>query len=567
MSNENKLQILRHSAAHLLGHAVSQLFPDTKLTIGPATKTGFFYDFLPTKNFKLEDLPKIQERMLELAEQNLPLEHKQIPKAEARKLYKDNPFKLELIDQIPGDTVGLATQGDFYDLCRGGHVASTSMLKNFVLEGISGSYWRADRDNQPLQRISGTAFATPKELRLYLKHKLEAQKYDHRKLGKELDLFSFHEAGVGFPFFHAKGKKVTNLMVDYLRKLQEEAGYQEVSTPQMLSDKLWKKSGHYDHYKDNMFFSEIEKENYAVKPMNCPGMVLIYKSRPHSYRELPLRMAEFGLVHRYELSGVLHGLLRVRAFTMDDAHIFCTPEQIESEIQEVVKLTFKVLKKYGFEDIQVAVSTRPEKAMGSDELWEQATKALTNALDKEKISYKIQEGEGAFYGPKIEFKIKDSMDREWQCGTVQVDFFLPERFELAYTTSKGTKARPVMIHRAIYGSLERFFAILLEHYKGHLPFWLSPTQIRVIPISDEQMDYAKGVYEALKNEGFRVELETGSDPLSGKIKVAQLQKIPWMLIVGNKEVENKTITLRHHTGKQEFGKSIDEIISAAKNLL
>ncbi|MEX0671737.1 MAG: threonine--tRNA ligase, partial [Candidatus Babeliales bacterium] len=567
MSNEKDLSILRHSAAHLLGHAVSELFPNTQLTIGPATKNGFFYDFLPPRNFKLEDLPLIQARMHEIADQNLPLIHKEISKKEARTLYKDNPFKLELIDQIPGDTVGLATQGNFYDLCRGGHVASTGDIKNFILEGISGSYWRADRDNQPLQRISGTAFFTAKDLDAYIQHKEDAQKYDHRRLGKELDLFSFHDEGLGFPFFHEKGKKIINSMVEYVRKLQDEAGYQEVATPQMLSDRLWRTSGHYDHYKNNMFFSEIEKESYAIKPMNCPGMILIYKSRPHSYRELPLRMAEFGLVHRYELSGVLHGLFRVRAFTVDDAHIFCTPDQIEGEVKQVVQLTFKVLKKFGFDTIDVAVSTKPEKAMGSDELWEQATYALTNTLNQEGITYKIQKGEGAFYGPKIEFKIKDSMGREWQCGTIQVDFFLPENFDLTYTTSEGTKARPVIIHRAIYGSLERFFAILLEHYKGHLPFWITPTQIRVLPISDDQMNYAQDIYKALKNAGLRVELETSADPLSGKIKTAQRAKIPWMLIVGAKEVAQNTITLRHHDGKQEFGLSLDTIIKKSQALL
>jgi threonyl-tRNA synthetase len=563
MNKEQEIMKLRHSAAHLLAHAIAELYPTTKFTIGPATKDGFFYDVLPTQNFKEEDLPKIEEKMREIAERNLPIEHKEVPKAQARKLYKDNPFKLELIDQIPGETVGIATQGDFYDLCRGGHVASTGLLKNFKLLGISGSYWRADRNGQQLQRISGVVFDTPKELRMYEKMREDALKYDHRKLGRELDLFSFHDEGPGFPFFHPHGKTIINIMTDYLRKKLVVGGYQEISTPMMLSAELWEQSGHASHYKQNMYFCNIDEREFAIKPMNCPGSILVYKERPRSYRELPLKLAEFGLVHRHELSGVLHGLFRVRSFTIDDGHIYCTPDQIEEEVLQAVQMTHDVFKKFGFDRINVAVSTRPENSMGEQAQWDKATDALKNALDRAHIKYEILEGEGAFYGPKIEFHIEDSMGRSWQCGTVQVDFNLPERFNLAYVNAQGTKSRPVIIHRAIYGSFERFLAILLEHYKGKLPFWVSPVQIKVLTITDEQKPYANTIIENLKAHGYRVTQDESSDPISGKIKLAQNQQIPWMLVLGQKEVETNTVTLRHRDGKQEFGLSIDQLLEKA----
>jgi len=561
---DNDLNILRHSAAHLLAHAVSELFPGTKLTIGPATKEGFFYDFLPEKNFKEEDLELIAKRMSELAEKDYAIEHQEISKEEARKRYKDNPFKLELIEGIPGETVGLSTQGDFYDLCRGGHVSSTGKLKHFKLLNVSGSYWRADRQNQPLQRISGTAFPTAKELRTYEKRIEDAKKYDHRRLGKQLDLFSFHDEGPGFPFFHAKGMKVVQLLTDTLRKELEAGGYQEIATPTMLTDDLWRQSGHYAHYKDNMYFCEIEDRHFAIKPMNCPGSILIYKSRPHSYRELPIRYSEFGQVHRFELSGVLHGMFRARAFTIDDAHIYCTPDQLQSEIIAMIQLTMKILKRFEFEDINVMLSTRPENAMGSDELWQKATSALEDGLKAERVPYQIQEGEGAFYGPKIEFHIKDSMGRSWQCGTIQVDFFQPENFDLSYVAPSGKKERPVIIHRAIYGSLERFFGILVEHFKGNLPFWLSPIQMKIMTITDDQREYAQSVFEQLKSAGFRIEMDQTSDPISGKIKAAQLEKTPWMIVIGQKEMDNKTVTIRYRDGQQEFGITLDELIKKAR---
>lgn len=564
-SPNNDIMALRHSAAHLLAHAVSELFPNTILTIGPATEEGFFYDMLPARNFKEEDLPLIETRMKEIADRNLPLTHEPMNKDEARKLYKNNPYKLELIDGIPGDTVGIARQGDFYDLCKGGHVASTGLLKNVKLTQISGSYWRADRSKQALQRISGIVFFTAQDLADYEKAKEEAAKYDHRKLGKQLDLFSFHEEGVGFPFFHPKGKLVINLMTAYMRKLQQDHGYQEISTPTMLSADLWKRSGHWAHYKDKMYFCNIDEQLYAVKPMNCPGSILVYATRPRSYRELPLKLAEYGHVHRHELSGVLHGLMRVRAFTQDDAHIYCMPDQIENEVTVIIKMAYAMLNKFGFKDIDVTISTKPEDAMGSPELWEKATNALKGALQNLKIPFSISEGEGAFYGPKIEFRIKDSMGREWQCGTVQVDFFFPQNFDLEYIASSGQRERPVMIHQAIYGSLERFFAILLEHYKGHLPFWLAPVQITILTITDAQKPYAQKIMDQLKEHGLRIEMDETSDQISGKIKRAQEEKIPWMLVIGQKEVDNNTITLRHNDGKQEFGLSFDQLLGKAMN--
>ena len=562
-STQEKLKILRHSAAHLLAHAISELFPGTQLTIGPATEEGFFYDLLPVKNFKEEDLAKIQTRMLELANADLPILHQEISKEEARRLYHENIFKLELIENIPGNSAGLSVQGDFYDLCRGGHVSSTGEIKHFKLTGISGSYWRANRDGQPLQRVHGTAFFTKQELDDYEKHLEELQKYDHRHLGKQLDLFSFQEEGPGFPFYHPKGRAVFNALVQYMRKIQREHDYQEISTPIMLNDKLWHQSGHYEHYKDNMYFSCIDNTSFAIKPMNCPGSALVYKTRPRSYRELPLKLAEYGLVHRHELSGVLHGLFRVRSFTQDDAHIYCMIDQVENEILTILGNIKKVLTKFNFESIEIALSTRPIKSMGSDLIWQQATDALINALNKSGEIYKIQEGDGAFYGPKIDIKIKDSMGREWQCGTIQVDFCLANNFDISYTNSSGTKERPVVIHHVIYGSLDRFIGILLEHYKGNLPFLIAPIQARILTITDDQKAYGQNIKTQLIAHGLRVEFDESSDPISGKIKSAQLDKIPWMIVIGNKEVANQTVTLRHHDGKQEFNLTVSELLNKA----
>lgn len=563
-SQDEKLQILRHSAAHLLAQAVVELFPKTKLTLGPATKDGFFYDFEPETNFKESDLEIIEKRMKELAAKDLEITHEDISKEKAREIYKNNPFKLELIDGIEGDTVGFSRQGDFYDLCRGGHVASTKELKAVMLTGISGSYWRADQNNAPLQRISGTAFFTEKELRTYIKQKELAAKYDHRKLGKDMDLFSFQEQGTGFPFYHPKGAFIINHLKNFIRSIWRNHGYQEILTPSMLDVSLWETSGHYDHYKNHMYFSTIENKEYAVKPMNCPGSILIYKQQLHSYKELPLKLAEFGHVHRFELSGVLHGLFRTRAFTIDDTHMYCTPDQIGSEIVKSVKIIDQVLTTFGFETIHYAVSTKPDNAMGDDNLWDKATNALKSGLEQAGKDYAVYEGEGAFYGPKIEVTIKDSMGREWQCSTIQVDFFLPQNFELYYINNEGKKETPVIVHQAMLGSLERFFGILLEHFKGHLPFWLCPTQIKVIPITSDQESYAQSITDKLQALQLRTTLDTSSEPLSAKIKTAQLAKTPWMLVVGQKEMDNNTITLRHVTGKQEFGLTIEQVIEKAQ---
>jgi threonyl-tRNA synthetase len=504
--------------------------------------------------------------MHEIVKRDYPITGRQVSKEEARELFKDNKFKLELIDQIEGETVGVYSQNNFHDLCEGGHVASTGKVQFFKLIGISGSYWKADRSGTPLQRIAGVAFLNKKDFDAYLQRIKDAKLYDHRRLGQELDLFSFHEYAAGMPFFHHKGTIVFNELIHFSRKLHQKE-YQEIRTPIMMNEQLWKTSGHYDNYKENMYFTNVEEMPYCVRPMNCPGAMLVYKQAIHSYKELPLRLAEYGIDHRCELSGVLHGMFRVRAFTMDDAHIFCTTEQIEDEIVGVLDLSHHLYRNFGFEEIKFALSTRPEKSMGSEEQWNIATKALQNALENQKIKYILKEGEGAFYGPKIEMIITDAMGREWQCGTIQVDFFLPKNFEIEYIDSDQSRKTPIVIHRAIYGSIERFFGILLEHYKGHLPFWLSPVQIRVLTITDQQHEYAKNLVDELIKHGLRAELDDHGDQINAQIRRAQNEKIPWMLVVGKKEVENNTITLRHSSGKQEFGLTLEKVLEMANELL
>jgi threonyl-tRNA synthetase len=564
MHNDRDIMMLRHSAAHLLAHAVSELFPSTLLTIGPATKEGFFYDFLPVHNFKESDLAAISEKMTELANQNLPLTHEPIARAVARELYKNNPFKLELIDNIEGDTVGLARQGSFYDLCKGGHVASTGQLHHFLLTNIAGSYWRADKNNQVLQRITGIIFFTKEEKESYLRHKEEVALYDHRRLGKDLDLFSFHAEGTGFPFFHPHGMIVLKQLKNHLYTLLSKYEYQDISTPIMLNQSLWIQSGHYEHYKNNMYFCNVDQQEYAIKPMNCPGSILIFKERLRSYRDLPLRFSESGLVHRHELSGVLHGLFRVRAFTQDDGHIYCAPDDIGQEVANCIAMTYDLLKPFDF-PITVALSTKPKNAMGDEVLWDQSIQALRDALDHSGKPYTIQEGEGAFYGPKIEFHLKDSMERSWQCGTIQLDFFQPQNFDLGFVSAAGIKQRPVMIHRAIYGSFERFFGILLEHYKGHLPLWLAPVQIKILTITDQQAPHALHVHRTLTMHNIRASISKTSDPIRGQIKAAALEKIPLLAIIGNKEVENNTVTLRSLSGEQEYGLSVQDVISTIQS--
>jgi len=565
-NNSDHLYNLRHSAAHLLAQAVLELYPDTKLTIGPVTESGFFYDFLPAQNFKEEDLPKIEAKMHELAKKDYKIEGAQLTKQEALKKFKGNEFKEELINEIPeGEPIGIYSQGDFFDLCRGGHVESTGQIKHFKLTAVAGSYWRARREGTPLQRISGVAFETQKELNAYLKMIEEAKLNDHRRLGKQLDLFSFSDVAVGFPFLHHKGLIIFNKLIEFMRDAQKN-DYEEVRTPIIMNETLWKTSGHYEHYRENMYYTQIDEIPHCVKPMNCPGGILLYLEKPHSYRELPKRVSEFGLVHRHELSGVLHGLFRVRAFTQDDAHVYCTPDQIEQEVIKIINLTKKIYNKFGFEKVKMFLATKPEKAMGEDAIWDKAIAALKKALTDQKIDYEIDEGGGAFYGPKIDMLFEDAMGREWQCGTVQVDFFLPQNFDLKYIDADQSKKTPVMIHRAIYGSLERFFGILIEHYKGRFPFWIAPVQARILTITDEQKDYAKQILEQLRNANLRVELDETNDQISGKIRHAQNDKLPWMLVIGKKEQEDGTIALRLHDGKQEFGLKIDELIKKAEEL-
>ena len=565
MEHNNALHNLRHSAAHLLAHAVTELYPTTKLTIGPVTEDGFFYDFLPEKNFKEEDLAIIEAKMHEIAKRNLPIIQKSISKQEALKLFKDNPFKIELINGIPDAEVGLSCQGDFCDLCKGGHVESTGKIKHFKILNISGSYWRADKSNQALQRITGIAFASEQDMLDYERQKEEAQLYDHRRIGKQQDLFSFQEVAPGEPFFHPKGFAIYNKLTDYIRSKQKRT-YQEVRTPLIMNASLWKTSGHYDHYRDKMYFTIFDEIPFCVKPMSCPAHSLIFKDRPRSYRELPIRFSEFGLVHRHELTGVLHGLTRVRAITQDDGHIFCTPDQLMQELDGVFRLARETYQTFGFDKISMSLATRPENSMGSDELWEKATQALRQALEKNNINYTVNEGDGAFYGPKVDMYIEDAMGRQWQCATIQVDFNLPEKFNLSYVAPDGSRQVPVIIHRAILGSLERFMGVLIEHYKGNLPFWLAPIQVKVLTITDEQKDYAKQIFETLLDHDFRTEIDQSSDPIAGQIKTAQLEKIPVMVVVGKKEVANKTVTIRHRDGTQEAGIPIETLLAKLKEL-
>ncbi len=557
---------LRHSAAHLLAHAVSQLYPGTKMTIGPVTEHGFFYDFLPEKNFTIDDLPVIEKRMHELAKKNYAIEGGQVPKDQARSMYPDNQFKQELIDGIEGETVGIYHQGDFFDLCRGGHVETLGEIKYFKLTAVSGSYWRADRNGIPLQRISGVAFLTKESFDQHFQQIEEAKLYDHRLLGQQLDLFSFHEESAGGVFFHDKGNKVYNLLIAYSRHLQQD-DYLEIKTPLLNHESLYVTSGHHANYKENAYEVMVEEAPHWVRPMNCPSCVLYFSERPHSYRELPMRIAEYGVCHRYELSGVLHGLFRVRSFTQDDAHIFCLPEQIEDEVVKVMELAQTLYASFGFDDLIIAVSTRPEKSMGTDAMWEIATAGLCSALDRLGLKYAMQPGEGAFYGPKIEIKIKDRLGREWQCGTVQVDPNMPHNFKLGVVQADQTKVEPVMIHRAIYGSIERFMGMLLEHTKGHLPFWLAPVQMTVLTITEQQSEGALQYQKMLKKAGFRVEVDDSNDKISAKIRRAQLSKIPMMLVVGAREIEQGQVTLRHVDGTQEAGLSIDALIAKAESLL
>jgi threonyl-tRNA synthetase len=561
----------RHTSSHIMAQAVKRLYPEAKLAIGPSIDNGFYYDFDVEKPFSVEDLESIENEMKKIIKEDYKLERFTLSRDEAIKFMeeKQETYKVELIRDLPeGETISFYKQGDFVDLCAGPHVESTGKIKAYKLLSVAGAYWRGNEKNRMLQRIYGTSFNKKSELDAYLTRLEEAKKRDHRKLGKELDLFDILEEGPGFPFFMPKGMILRNTLEEYWREEHKKAGYQEIRTPIILNEELWHRSGHWDHYKENMYFTKIDEGDFAIKPMNCPGGMLAYKRRLHSYRDLPQRLAELGLVHRHELSGALHGLMRVRCFTQDDAHIFMTPEMIKDEVVGVINLIDDFYKVFGFK-YHIELSTRPENSMGSDEQWEQATDALKDALEARDLSYKINEGDGAFYGPKIDFHLEDSIGRTWQCGTIQLDFQMPERFDLTYVGADGEKHRPVMIHRVVFGSIERFIAILTEHYAGAFPVWLSPVQVRILPIVDKHHDYAEEIKTQLEKEGIRVELDLRNEKIGYKIREAQLAKVPYMLVIGDKETETKTLAVRSREdgdlGTMSPADFISRIVNEIKN--
>lgn len=537
---------LRHTASHVMAQAIQHLFPGTKFAIGPAIDDGFYYDLDSEHVFSQEDFAAIEKEMAKIAKENIPLVKKVVSRAEALKFFQDKgqDYKVMLINDLPEDAeISMYEQGDFTDLCAGPHMRSTGKVKVFKIMTVAGAYWRGDSKNKMLQRIYATAFFKKEDLDHFLFVRAEAEKRDHRKLGKQLDLFSFHDEGPGFPFFHPKGMALRNMLMDYERELFKEFGYVEIMTPVILSKQLWIQSGHWDHYKENMYFTKIDDEDYAIKPMNCPGGILYFKTQQRSYRDLPMRVGEFGLVHRHELRGALHGLFRVRCFTQDDAHIFMTQDQMKEEVIKCMAMYKKMYGVFGLE-YHVELSTRPENSMGSDELWEISTNALREAIEKTGVPYQINEGDGAFYGPKLDFHVQDSLGRTWQCGTIQMDMQLPERFDVNYIGEDGEKHRAVMLHRAGYGSLERFIGILIEHFAGAFPTWIAPVQVKVIPVTEKHMDYAKSVAKTLSESNIRVELEEANETLGYKIRKAQMEKVPYMLIVGDKEEKSHTVSIR-----------------------
>lgn len=555
-----------HTAAHIMAQAVKRLYPETKLAIGPSIANGFYYDLDRETAFTAEDLEKIEKEMKKIVKEALPLERFTKSREEAIAFFKEKeePYKVELIEDLPeGAEISFYKQGEFTDLCAGPHLMSTKAVKAFKLTSLAGAYWRGDEKNKMLTRIYGVAYPKKAQLEEYLHMMEEAKKRDHRKLGKELGLFMMAEEGPGFPFFLPKGMVLKNTLLEYWRELHKKNGYVEISTPIILSRHLWENSGHWDHYKDNMYATVIDGEDYAVKPMNCPGGMLVYKAEPHSYKDLPLRAAEIGLVHRHEKSGQLHGLMRVRCFNQDDAHIFMTPEQIRDEIKGVAKLIDEVYSLFGFK-YHVELSTRPEDSMGSDEDWELATEGLRGALDDLGLEYIVNEGDGAFYGPKIDFHLEDSIGRTWQCGTIQLDMQMPQRFELEYVGADGEKHRPIMIHRVAFGSIERFIGILIEHFAGAFPTWLAPVQVKVLPISDKYMEYGKKVLEELNEAGIRAEIDQRAEKIGYKIREAQMQKIPYMLVVGAKEEESGVVSVRSRFAGDEGQKSLADFIAAVK---
>ncbi len=558
LEDDEGLRALRHTASHIMAQAILRLWPETKLAIGPAIDNGFYYDMDTEHVFTPEDFPLIEKEMAKIVKENLPLTHREISREDALARFRESGdiYKVELIEDLPEDAViTLYSQGEFTDLCAGGHVATTGKVKAFKLMSVAGAYWRGDEKNKMLQRLYGTAFPKQEELDEYLFMLAEAERRDHRKLGKELDLFSFQPEGPGFPFFHPKGMILRNELLDFSRKLHKEYDYEEIQTPIILNQSLWKQSGHWEHYRDNMYFTKIDDEDYAVKPMNCPGGILYFRNDIRSYRDLPIRIAEVGLVHRHELSGALHGLFRVRCFTQDDAHLYTLPNQIKEEILTTLEIFDRIYNTFGL-NYHVELSTRPDDSMGDDELWELSTQVLRDAIEASGVEYRINEGDGAFYGPKLDFHIKDSLGRTWQCGTIQVDMQMPERFDITYIGEDGEKHRPVMIHRAGFGSIERFIGILIEHYAGKFPLWLAPVQMKIIPVSERHLDYAKKVAAQCKAEDIRVEVDTRNEKLGYKIRGAQMEKVPYMVILGDKEEEAGTISVRTRDGEEHNGLDI-----------
>ncbi|MBO6209707.1 MAG: threonine--tRNA ligase [Schwartzia sp.] len=554
----------RHTASHVMAQAIQHLYGEkVQFAIGPAIENGFYYDIDMEKRLTDEDLRDIEKEMERIVKQNLPMVRKEISRADALKLFeeKGQNYKVELINDLPEDAlISLYEQGDFVDLCAGPHVVSTGKVKAVKLQSVAGAYWRGDEHNKMLQRVYGTAFEKKEDLAAYLTMLEEAAKRDHRKLGKELDLFSLHEEGPGFPFFHPNGMVIRNELINYWREVHRRYGYQEIKTPMILNRKLWETSGHWDHYKENMYFTQIDDLDYAIKPMNCPGGMLVYATQPRSYRDLPLRLGELGLVHRHELSGALHGLFRVRNFTQDDAHLFMTLDQVEGEIQTTIDLFDEVYSTFGL-TYTAELSTRPENSMGSDEVWEKATAALQNALEHRGLKYIINEGDGAFYGPKIDFHIKDSIGRTWQCGTIQLDMMLPEKFDLTYVGEDGQKHRPIMLHRVVYGSIERFIGILIENYAGAFPVWLAPVQVKILPITDKHHDYAYELKKKLFDQGIRVEVDARNEKMGYKIREAQVKKIPYALVVGDQEVADGTVNVRKYGEKDSATMKADEFLA------
>lgn len=566
-SQEGK-DALRHTASHIMAQAVRRLFNDVKVAIGPAIENGFYYDFDTEHRFTKDDFAAIEAEMHKIVKENLPVTYEEVSRAEALAMFeKENEiYKVELIKDLPEDaTISVYRQGDFYDLCAGPHVMITGQVKAFKLLSVAGAYWRGDEKNKMLQRIYGTAFDKQASLDEYLKLREEAERRDHRKLGKEMDLFSFHEEGPGFPFFHPKGMLLRQTLLKFWNELHDRYEYDQISTPIILNRQLWEQSGHWDHYRENMYFTTIDDEPYAIKPMNCPGGILVYKSNVHSYRDFPMRTAELGLVHRHELHGALHGLFRVRSFTQDDAHIFMLPSQMKKEITGVLDLFDEAYKMFGL-PYHVELSTRPENSMGSDEIWDLATKTLKEAIEEKGVPYQINEGDGAFYGPKLDFHVKDSIGRTWQCGTIQLDMLMPERFDMTYVGEDGQKHRPVMVHRACFGSIERFIGILIEHYAGAFPVWLAPTQVKILPISEKQMDYAVELRKKFKKAGIRVELDESNEKIGYKIRKAQMEKVPYMCVIGEKEVQEQTVSVRDRSQGDLGSRNVDEFIAHIQEL-